>query len=250
MVDAMKLFLAIVIFLIFVFIFIGNVYVLAYFSHPEDRMTFGIWYYRILVILALSFANYLIFLIPLDIASAVRDDSIGLGYKMSWIWTIINFFACMSIMFFLPLALIVYNNEEEGFKRIAKYALKTAGIVLSFHIIFCMIYFFLCGAAQIPIQVASRDIYTLMKSTTETKFSPTKVVQYTEEGAYVEMPLTFLVCCTLHITVIGSFLFIFLAGYGLAYAPMEYLNAFLNRPQIVRFLLNEFLERCRGFHFY
>lgn len=115
MVDALLIFLGFVIFMIFCFVFVGNIYVLTYFSHPEDKMTYGIWYYRILVILALSFAQYLVFAIPLDIASATRTDSIGLGYPMSWIWTIINFVVCICVMFCLPLALIIYNNDEDSF---------------------------------------------------------------------------------------------------------------------------------------
>ena len=39
--------------------------------------------------------------------------------------------------------------------------------------------------------------------------------------------------CTLHIVVMGSFLFVFIGGYGLAYLPIEFLNDFLNRPQMV-----------------
>jgi hypothetical protein len=235
--DAFKIFLGVVIFLIFIIIFISNIYILAYFSHPEDKMTFGIWYYRVLVILALSFANYLVFLVPLDIASAKRDDSISLGYNMSLIWTIINFLACMTVMFFLPLALIVYNNEEEGFKRIAKYALRTAGIILSFHILCCCLYYFFCGTSQIPVEVASNSIYNIMKSTQTNDFVDANVKQfYPDKSMYVELPLTFLVCCTLHITVLGSFFFVVIGGYGLAYAPMQFLNDFLNRPQIVKII--------------
>jgi len=54
--DAMLIFLTVVVIMIFIMVFIGNIYVLAYFSHPEDKITNGIWYYRGLVILALSFA--------------------------------------------------------------------------------------------------------------------------------------------------------------------------------------------------
>jgi len=45
----------------------------------------------------------------------------------------------------------------------------------------------------------------------------------------------------------GSFLFVFIGGYGLAYLPIEFLNDFLNRPQIVNqsYFMVETLERCR-----
>ena len=113
--SAMLIFLTVVCIIIVVFIFIGNVYVLAYFSHPEDQITDGIWYYRGLVIISLSFACYIIFAIPLDISSANRADSIGLGYPMDFIWAFINFVICLAVMFLLPFALVVYTNTESTF---------------------------------------------------------------------------------------------------------------------------------------
>jgi LMBR1 domain-containing protein 1 len=112
MVDAMLVFLTVVVILIFILVFIGNIYILAYFSHPEDNITNGIWYYRGLVIMALSFACYIIFTIPLDISSSPRSDSIGLSFPMDILWSVIDFVVCASVMFFLPLALVVYTNIE------------------------------------------------------------------------------------------------------------------------------------------
>lgn len=114
----MLVFLTVVVILIFIMVFIGNIYILAYFSHPEDNVTKGIWYYRGLVILALSFACYIIFTIPLDISSAKRSDSIGLNFPMDIIWSIIDFVVCASVMFFLPLALVVYTNVETSIVNI------------------------------------------------------------------------------------------------------------------------------------
>ena len=52
------------------------------------------------------------------------------------------------------------------------------------------------------------------------------------EHGYVSIKLYLSHCMIAHITLIGSFLFIVLGGYGLAYTPMQFLNSFLNRPQI------------------
>lgn len=118
-----------------------------------------------------------------------------------------------------------------------KYALKFAGSVLSFHILFCIMYYFFCSKAQVPINVASINVAKVQKSNqnvalfTNFSFMSQIILDY----AFIEVPLSFLMACTLHIVVLGSFLFVFLAGYGLAYAPLEYLNDFLNRPQIVNF---------------
>lgn len=99
---------------------------------------------------------------------------------------------------------------------------------------FILFYYFVCGAAQIPMNVFSVNFQEVRKSSGTIDFSLKRIKQYAEEGAYVEIKMSLIMCCTLHLTIIGSFLFIFIAGYGLAYTPMEYLNAFLNRPQIVK----------------
>jgi hypothetical protein len=117
-----------------------------------------------------------------------------------------------------------------------KYALKFAGSVLAFHIVFCLVYYFMCGKAQIPINVASINIAKASGSNAQIALFGgfRELGQITLDYAFIEVPLSFLMACTLHIVVLGSFLFVFLAGYGLAYAPLEYLNDFLNRPQIVK----------------
>ena len=116
--DPLLIFFGIVVFLIILIVLVVNVYILVYFSHPEERFTTGIWIYRSLVVASLSFAGYLIFSIPLDIASAERDDSMGLGYPMDFIWVMINLIICFMVMFLLPLALILYNDESEDMVRI------------------------------------------------------------------------------------------------------------------------------------
>jgi hypothetical protein len=44
------------------------------------------------------------------------------------------------------------------------------------------------------------------------------------------MRLTFTNSIIVHLGLLGLSLFTVLGGYGLAYAPMEMLNAFLNKP--------------------
>ena len=118
--NLLLIFLGIVVFFIAIFTFIGNLYLLVYFSHPEDGDSKSIWFFRILVILSLTFSNYLVFLIPLDIASCNRSDSIQLGYPMSFIWTVINFSVCLTAMFILPSASAIYQCDEEETVRILK----------------------------------------------------------------------------------------------------------------------------------
>ena len=106
------------------------------------------------------------------------------------------------------------------------------------HAIFCVFYYFVCGVSEIPVQATAQSFHFAYKSNGQ---SGLHFFNYTggelgirTSDTFVEMELTFLLCCTLHLTVLGSIFFVFMAGYGLAYVPMSCLNEFLNRPQIVR----------------
>lgn len=44
-----------------------------------------------------------------------------LPYDMNFVWTAINLAICIVLMFVLPMALILYNDESEDFVRLTSY---------------------------------------------------------------------------------------------------------------------------------
>lgn len=232
--NGMEWFLAIVVLIIAVGVVFANFYILVHFSHPEDNFTTGIWLFRALVIGVLSFAAYLIFAIPLDIACAPRSDSMKLPYDMDFIWTAINFAICFVLMFFLPMALALYNDESEDWQQTVKQAIKISSIIALGHIAFVILYWLIVSTAQIPVRHVVKRMIDVIPS--DTKVEKQTAIDFylptTADSGYVSIKLGFFNCCTLHLTVIGSILLVLLGGYGLALFPMEFLNNFLNRPQI------------------
>lgn len=246
--DAIAIFLLVVVIIICLVVMVSNFYILVYFSHPEDGFSKGIWVYRSLVIGVLSFAGYLIFAIPLDIACAKRDDSMQLPYDMTFFWTAINFVICFVLMFVLPMAMILYSDDSDDFKDAVKNAAKIASLVAVFHIICVCIYVWVIGYAHIPTKHVVKTTNDFVAS--ERKMQKDDLTAYylatTIESHYIKVKLGILNSCTLHLTVIGSILLIFLGGYGLASLPMECLNSYLNRPQIrdaEDFVLTKFVLR-------
>jgi LMBR1-like membrane protein len=157
-----------------------------------------------------------------------------LPYDMDFIWTAINFSICFVLMFFLPMALALYNDESEDWQQTVKYAIKVSAIIALGHIAFVSLYYIIVSTAQLPVKhVAKRMVDVIPSSgrvvsqTALDFYLPTSVM-----SNWISIKLGFFNCCTLHLTVIGSLLLILLGGYGLASFPMEFLNAFLNRPQI------------------
>jgi hypothetical protein len=142
--DALAIFLLVVVVLISFITLVVNVYILVYFSHPEDNASRGIWIYRGLVIACMSFASYLVFAIPLDIANAVRDDSVNLGYNMDMFWWLLFLAIAFCLILLLPGALLLYADDDDvDFKTKVFGVLKGMGMSLGGHLVFILLYHFL-----------------------------------------------------------------------------------------------------------
>ena len=98
-----------------------------------------------------------------------------------------------------------------------KYAAKVAGAVAVFHIIFICLYVFLVSKAQIPTRHVVKTTMDFLPSDVKPtdKQATDFYLATTINDHFVSIKLGFLNCCTLHLTVIGSILLIFLGGYGL-----------------------------------
>lgn len=134
-------------------------------------------------------------------------------------------------------------NQADAVKNAA----KISALVAVFHIIFVCLYIFVIGYAHIPTTHVVKSTFDFLPSEKLMSSEELKpfYAQTTIETDYVKIKLGVLNSCTLHLTVIGSILLIFLGGYGLASLPMEFLNSYLNRPQIVANFLKT--ARCRRF---
>lgn len=115
-----------------------------------------------------------------------------------------------------------------------KYAAKVSVVVGIFHIICILLYLFLVENAHIPFTHIMRSADNFVMSNRPMSAGDLDVYfnAPTTASNFLRMKLGLLNCVTLHLTVIGSFLLAMLGGYGLALFPMEFLNSFLNRPQL------------------
>jgi predicted secreted protein len=197
----------------------------------------------------LSFASYLIFAIPLDIACAKRSDSMQLPYDMNFVWSAINFAIAFIIIFVLPMAMILYSDDNDDFKETVKSALKISAVIAAIHLVFVIFYLLVVNVAEVPVKHIAKttmDFITSDRKINTLADLKTFYGNTSTQSNSVAIKLGFLNSFTLHLVVLGSFLLICLEGYGLALFPMEFLNAFLNRPQIrdpEDFVLTKFILR-------
>lgn len=160
--DILKIFLFIIILFIAITVLVMNVYILAYFSHPEDTSTKGIWFYRIIVLVSLCISSYIVFAVPLDlinIRSGVRDDTFDLGLNMDYGWKIINIIVALLIIFVLPFSIITYNDPSDKIMSSLKSNLCYTVFSILIHFPGLLVLYFFCFYIEVPMETHAVEVY-------------------------------------------------------------------------------------------
>ena len=102
-----------------------------------------------------------------------------------------------------------------------------------------MLIFIFCRDAEIPLNVSAASFKgaLLSDSIVDDNFNSVaagKNVYFKDDDQFIVLKLGFFNLITLYLTLIGSVIYVLLAGYGLSSFPMSYLNFFLNRPKLVK----------------
>ncbi len=122
-----------------------------------------------------------------------------------------------------------------------KATFKTSLFVSFIHIPLIVILYYVCENSELPVTVFSKDIYSAIRSDVDIRFIGNEAALgkfFSADNYYITMKLGPYNVITLYLTLIGSFSFVLMAGYGLSSFPMSYLNSFLNRPIEVLFRLS------------
>lgn len=112
--------------IIFTIILIGiNIYVLALYSHTEDKGFGTALYCKLLVVIGLTLCQAQALMVPLDVANLSAIDESGIGMKGFWYF--IYLLVLILICLLMPFALFFYEtDEEDGFcKRFVRSLLYT-----------------------------------------------------------------------------------------------------------------------------
>ncbi len=87
-----------------------NIYLLAYYSHPDDE-GFGVSIWpKIVAVLGLTLAFAQILILPLDISNSRGSGS---GFRVDILWQILIICVAVYIVFLAPISLFYYEAEDE-----------------------------------------------------------------------------------------------------------------------------------------
>ena len=107
MVDAITL---IMIILMAIALLVANIYILIYFSHPQDKDTILGWALRIIVLIGLTLAWCQVLMVPLDVSN---NRTFGGGINMRVFWLIIFVITLIYILVIFPISSSLYDTQED-----------------------------------------------------------------------------------------------------------------------------------------
>ena len=234
MIDIFLLIVVIILALILIGV---NIYLLVYYSHPDDE-GFGasIWP-KCIVVLGLTLAFAQILILPLDVSNARGD---GNGFRVDIFWQIVLITVACYIVFLAPFSLFFYEaDDEETLGAKLGHALKMELFVIVILVILFLATYFFFNEAKIPIdniQIEANAFQTTMDNLT---------LKYSISDTDIVLDVSF----TIYIIAVFSWFgwycyylrrwfFSIYAGVGLIALPYSLVQEYINRPK--RMLASDF----------
>jgi len=146
----MDVFLLVVVIILAIILVGVNIYLLIYYSHPDDQGFGESIYPKIVVVLGLTLAFAQILILPLDISNARGD---GANFRIDIFWQIVLITVACYIVFLAPFSLFLYEADDEdtcGTKLL--HAIKMEAFVIVILIVLFVSTYFFFSKAKIPFR--------------------------------------------------------------------------------------------------
>ena len=224
-------FTVIVVLLLVIALLITNIYILAYFCHPDDKGSCIGLVMKIIVIIGLTLSWIQVLLLPLDVSN---HRTFGGGLNMRIFWYIIYILTIIYILVVSPISSSYYEAEYSwSCKEKICHSLCWFFIYFIFFLLITIILYASIGKADIPIKRISCDyLNTFQNSSLEIDASNNtqKTCENPEEGD-IQVKVNFLIFAIAVLLFVSWLLFALFGGIGLAALPIDLFSSFCNRPK-------------------
>ena len=219
----------IIVFILVIALLITNIYVLAYFCHPDDKGSCLGWVMKIIVIIGLTLAWIQVLLLPLDVSN---HRTFGGGLNMRLFWYIIYILTIIYILVVSPIASSYYEADYEwSCREKLCHSLCWFLIYLIFFFLITIILYASIGKADIPITRISID-YMQNYQNSFSDFQ--RIEDYEKAEGEIEIKVNFLIYAIAVLLFVSWLLFAFFGGIGLAAVPIDLFCSFRKRPKHMR----------------
>ena len=136
----MDIFLLIFIILVSIALLISNIYILAYYCHPDDKGFGSALICKIVVVLGMTLAWAQVLMLPLDVAN---NRSFGGGLNMQIFWEIVYITTAIMVVVIIPSLSAYYESDPDD---------SFVNLYFIFFIFFCekISHSFCCFIVDIP----------------------------------------------------------------------------------------------------
>ena len=247
MVDVLTLIMMIIICLI---LLIANIYILVYFSHPDDRTSCIGWFLKILVLLGLTLAWFQVLLLPLDVNN---NRTFGSGLNMQILWYILFISIIIYVLILFPISSSFYETDEDW--TCCEKFRHSIGWFIVYIIFFgaiTLILYFTIGKVEIPVSSVSCQYINFMNISNTIDISELKNITNlcdTNSDDKIELDVNIIIYSIAVLTFVSWIIFSIFGGIGLAAVPLDFFYSFCNRPESMsgrdlkkrkKYLLKEF----------
>ena len=216
----------IVVLLLVIALLITNIYVLAYFCHPDDKGSCIGWVLKIIVIIGLTLSWIQVLLLPLDVSN---HRTFGGGLNMRVFWYVIYILTIIYILIVSPIASSYYEADYTwscGEK--ISHSLCWFFIYFIFFLLITIILYASIGKADVPLTKVTCD-YLNNYQNSFSSFENEKSCESIDGD--IEIKVNFLIYAIAVLLFVSWLLFALFGGIGLAAIPIDLFCSFKKRPR-------------------
>jgi LMBR1 domain-containing protein 1 len=207
-----------------ILLIIANIYLLAYYCHPDDKGFGSATVCKIVVVLGMTLSWAQVLMLPLDVSNARGSG----GIRMDIFWIVIYLTTAIFIVFIIPSIMYYYEADSEWscWQKI-KYSFCYLFATIIIVILVLIITYVLLSKAEIPVTSVNCSLTNIKKSNS-TDFPVTGCI--TTNTSFT-LDVSFPIFVIGLMSFISWFLFIIFGGIGLAALPLDFIYDFCTRPK-------------------
>ena len=229
MVDAVTL---IMIIIIAVALIISNIYILIYFSHPDDKDSIIGWILKFIVIIGLTLAWCQVLMVPLDVSN---NRTFGGGINMQLFWFIIFVITIVYILIIFPISSSLYEAQDEWtICEKIRHSLCFFFVAIIFFVAITAILYSTIGKTDIPIKVIKclkSNEKTINFIPSNLPLDPSEICETNVKDSSIGLKVNIIIYSVAVLTFVSWLVFALFGGIGLASVPIDFFISFINRPK-------------------
>ena len=231
MADAMLIIMIIVMLIV---LLITNIYILIYFSHPDDKESIIGWILKLIVIIGLTLAWCQVLMVPLDVSN---NRTFGGGIDMKLFWFIIFIITLIYVLVIFPISSSLYETQDDwtACEKI-KHCLCFFLVLIIFFVGITAVLYATIGKTSIPItkkEYEDCSIDNVIFDSNDPGFLSKLNCKLKRSEESVELNVNIIVYSMAILTFISWIVFALFGGIGLATVPLDFFVSFKSRPKIL-----------------